>query len=89
MGTIEMAEPAMSLVALGIPLMGFAALALMRAAWSTTNHSPVRPRRHLTGRRATVYWYSPTGLQDERGITARRVAAAAAAAAAAALPAHS
>jgi hypothetical protein len=41
--------------------------------WATANRRPVRVHASLTGRAAAPYWYSPTGLQDERGIrTGRR-----------------
>jgi hypothetical protein len=50
----------------------FAILAFT-AFWSLANRRPAAARVRLTGRRASPYWHSPTGLQDERGITARRV----------------
>lgn len=37
--------------------------------WALSNRRPVRPHAHMTGRAAVPYWYSPTGRQDERGIT--------------------
>lgn len=39
--------------------------------WAVSTARPVRAHARLTGRRAAPYWYSPTGLQDERGISAR------------------
>lgn len=39
--------------------------------WALANRRPTAARVRLTGRRASPYWHSPTGLQDERGITAR------------------
>ncbi|HEX3828317.1 MAG TPA: hypothetical protein VHV82_13710 [Sporichthyaceae bacterium] len=36
--------------------------------WATANRRPVRAHASLTGRAAAPYWYSPTGLADERGI---------------------
>lgn len=50
----------------------FAILAFT-AFWALANARPVAARVQLTGRRASPYWHSPTGLQDERGITARAV----------------
>ena len=48
--------------------------------WAVANNRrPAVARTPLTGRRASPYWYSPTGLQDERGITAQKAAARAAA----------
>ncbi len=41
------------------------------AFWALANRRPEAVRVHLTGRRASPYWYSPTGLQDERGLSAR------------------
>jgi len=45
----------------------FAILALTMV-WAVANRRPIRRRAHLTGRPAVPYWYSPTGLQDERDI---------------------
>jgi hypothetical protein len=36
--------------------------------WATANRHPVKAHAHLTGRPAEPYWYSPNGLQEERGI---------------------
>lgn len=48
-----------------------AAVAGLTLFWRIATHRPVRPRPHLEGRRAAGYYYSPTGLQDERGIVPR------------------
>ncbi|HUR73026.1 MAG TPA: hypothetical protein VMZ00_02045 [Sporichthya sp.] len=37
--------------------------------WGAANMRPVR-RRVVSGRPADPYWHTPSGLQDERGITA-------------------
>jgi hypothetical protein len=58
-------------VALVVAVVASAALVLLRTLWAISTRRPVAARPHLTGRRATAYWHSPTGLQDERGITAR------------------
>ena len=47
----------------------FAALAYTYF-WAVSTRHPVRARRHMTGRAAAPYWYSPTGRQDERRIVA-------------------
>ncbi|MGQ0845308.1 MAG: hypothetical protein ACT4QF_14365 [Sporichthyaceae bacterium] len=59
-----------ALAAIAVALGGTAALLSMRLLWRIGTR-PSRPRPHLTGRRASVYWYHPSGLADERGITAR------------------
>lgn len=48
----------------------FAILAFT-AFWALANGRPAAARVRLTGRRASPYWHSPTGLQDERGISPR------------------
>ena len=40
--------------------------------WATANRRPVRAHASLTGRAAAPYWYTPTGLADERGIKTRQ-----------------
>lgn len=45
------------------------AILALTLTWALSNRRPVRPRAHMTGRAAVPYWYSPTGRQDERGIT--------------------
>lgn len=46
-----------------------AAILLLTFAWAALNLRPVR-RRVVRGRAADPYWHTPSGLQDERGITA-------------------
>ncbi|HEX3613313.1 MAG TPA: hypothetical protein VHU88_16615 [Sporichthyaceae bacterium] len=45
-----------------------AAILGLTLMWAMSNRRPVSVHPHLTGRPAQPYWYSPTGLQDERGI---------------------
>jgi hypothetical protein len=52
-------------------LAGTAASVGFTLFWGMGNAHPVRHRREVRGRAAAPYWHSPTGLQDERGITAR------------------
>jgi hypothetical protein len=59
-------------VALVVAVVASAALVLLRTLWAVSTRRPIAARPHLTGRRATAYWHTPTGLQDERGITGRR-----------------
>jgi hypothetical protein len=47
-----------------------AAMLGLTLMWAMANRHPVRAHPHLTGRPAVPYWHSPTGLADERGITA-------------------
>jgi hypothetical protein len=51
---------------------GTAACVSFAMAWAIGAHRRPRRHRHLTGRAAEPYWHSPTGLQDERGITPMR-----------------
>jgi len=44
-----------------------ASMLLLTLMWALANRRPAKARPHLVGRRATVYRYSPTRLQDERG----------------------
>ncbi len=39
--------------------------------WGLGNSRPLRNRRVVTGRAAAPYWHAPSGIADERGITAR------------------
>jgi hypothetical protein len=55
-------------VALMIFLAGTFAIVACTYIWAVTTHRPVRAHARLTGRPAAPYWYSTTGLQDERGI---------------------
>ncbi|GAA0615006.1 hypothetical protein GCM10009547_16120 [Sporichthya brevicatena] len=54
-----------------IVFSGSLACVALAMAWAVGAVGARRPRahRHLTGRPAVPYWHSPTGLQDERGIT--------------------
>lgn len=61
--------------ALIIPLIGTAAILALTFVWALSNRRPVRVHARVVGRAAAPYWYSPTGLQDERGITALLAAA--------------
>lgn len=67
--------PAMAAVM--VPLVCTFAILALTVFWATMNHPRrrLRIRAPLTGRRAAPYWYTPTGRQDERGITAARAAA--------------
>jgi hypothetical protein len=49
-----------------------AAMLALTLIWATANRRPVRAHAPLTGRAAAPYWYTPTGLQDERGIPTRQ-----------------
>ncbi|MBA3744171.1 hypothetical protein [Sporichthya sp.] len=51
-------------------LAGTAALAVLFVMWTLGSRTVPKPRPHLIGRKASAYWHSPTGLQDERGISA-------------------
>jgi hypothetical protein len=55
-----------------IAFTGTGACVSFAMAWALGTRRRLRPRAHLTGRAAVPYWYSPTGLQDERGISALR-----------------
>jgi hypothetical protein len=46
-----------------------AAILAFTLLWALGTRKPVRPHPHLEGRPSTPYYYSPTGIQDERGIT--------------------
>jgi hypothetical protein len=45
-----------------------AAMLAFTLLWALGTRKPVRPHPHLEGRPSAPYWYSPTGLQDERSI---------------------
>ncbi|HEX3829209.1 MAG TPA: hypothetical protein VHV82_18255 [Sporichthyaceae bacterium] len=49
-----------------------AAMLGLTLTWATANRRPVRAHARLTGRAAAPYWYTPTGLADERGIQTRQ-----------------
>lgn len=66
---ISAAAAAMMFVACTSSILG------MTFFWALGNRHPVSLRARLTGRRAAPYWYSPTGLADERGITVRILSA--------------
>jgi hypothetical protein len=55
-----------------IACAGTGACVSFAVAWALGTRRRLRRRPHLTGRAAAPYWYSPTGLQDERGITTLR-----------------
>lgn len=59
-----------AVAAIAVVIVGTVGLLMMRLLWSVGSR-PSRPRPHLTGRKAAVYSHHPTGLADERGITAR------------------
>jgi len=46
-----------------------AAILALTLLWALGTRKPVRPHPHLEGRQSVPYYYSPTGIQDERGIT--------------------
>ena len=66
-----MTQTGMAGAGIAIVLAGSVSLILFRLLWILSNRRSAAPRRPITGRRATVYWHSPTGLQDERGLTDR------------------
>ena len=45
-----------------------AAMMAYTLLWALGTRKPVRPHAHLEGRPSVPYWYSPSGLQDERAI---------------------
>ena len=45
-----------------------AAMLAYTLLWALGTRKPVRRHPHLEGRPSVPYWYSPTGLQDERSI---------------------
>ena len=55
--------------ALVILLAGTTAILAFTYMWGAANMRPVR-RRVVHGRAADPYWHTPSGIQDERGITA-------------------
>lgn len=57
-------------IAVMVFLSGTFAILGYTLLWALTSHRPSRARAHMTGRSAAPYWYSTTGLQDERGIIA-------------------
>ena len=62
----------LSTMAAVVIFFGSTAAALgLTLMWAFSNRRPVRIHPHRTGRSAAPYWHSPTGLADERGITAR------------------
>jgi hypothetical protein len=62
----------LSTMAALVVFFGSTAAALgLTLMWAVSNRRPVRIHAHRTGRSAVPYWHSPTGLADERGITAR------------------
>jgi uncharacterized membrane-anchored protein len=72
MHMFEMSPMMTATVALVIAVVVSITWLVLRTLWTLSNRRPIRAHPHLTGRRAAAYWHSPTGLQDERGITARR-----------------
>jgi len=52
-----------------IVLAGTTSCVSLAMAWAVGARRRPQRRAHLTGRPAAPYWHSPTGLQDERGIT--------------------
>jgi hypothetical protein len=66
-----MTDPPPNAAAAVIYLGGTAATLILTLVWARAGRRITRPRRHVTGRAAQPYWHSPTGLQDERGITGR------------------
>ena len=48
-----------------------AAILAFTVMWALGTGKPVRPHPHLEGRPSVPYWYSPTGLQDQRAIKPR------------------
>jgi hypothetical protein len=46
-----------------------AAMLAFTLLWALGTRKPVRPHAHLEGRPSVPYYYSPTGIQDERGIS--------------------
>ncbi|MGQ0625756.1 MAG: hypothetical protein ACT4PP_14055 [Sporichthyaceae bacterium] len=63
-------QSAPAMAGLAIFLMGTGAILLFTLAWALQTRIPLARIPHLTGRPAAPYWYTPTGRQDERGITA-------------------
>jgi hypothetical protein len=66
-----MSDPGTVSAALFIFLVCTCASLALTFFWATGNRRPVPVRASLTGRPAAPYWYSRSGLADERGITAR------------------
>jgi hypothetical protein len=66
-----MTNPPPNAAAVVIFLGCTAAMLVFTFVWATAGRRNTPPHRQVTGRAAQPYWHSPTGLQDERGITAR------------------
>ncbi len=64
-----MAQSVSGVEAIVILLACTAAILAFTYMWGAANMKPVR-RRVVHGRAADPYWHSPSGIQDERGITA-------------------
>ena len=70
------------------PVSGYAAVTIFLACtcsilgltffWALSNRRPVPRRPRVRGRRSAPYWYTTTGISDERGLTARTAARVAA-----------
>ena len=57
------------MAAVMVCLAGTVAILAFTLVWATNTARPIRRRaKRLTGRPADPNFYSPTGLQDERGI---------------------
>jgi hypothetical protein len=56
------------MMALMIVLGGTFASVSFTLMWGFSNRRPAKAHPSLTGRHASPYWHSATGLQDERGI---------------------
>ena len=56
-------------VAVMVALVGTFAILAYAFLWAITSTRPVRARKQLSGRAASVYRYSPTRLQDELATT--------------------
>lgn len=63
-------EASASSIAWMVAFAGTFASISLTFLWAVTTARPARRRAHLAGRPAEPYWYSPSGLQDERGIVA-------------------
>ena len=68
-------EASASTIAWMVALAGTFACVAVVFLWAVTTAHPARRRAHLVGRPAEPYWYTPSGLQDERGIEAMPVGA--------------
>lgn len=68
-----MSDPTSTYAAVAIFFAATLAILAFTFFWAAGNRRPAVVHAHLTGRRATPYWHSPSGLADERGISARIV----------------